>query len=68
MSVEIRYEPLTDQWEITEIGLTRGFRNTKAEAVAEGRRIARDRDARLIIRKKNGTITESRDFGPTNGW
>lgn len=68
MSVEVRYEPLTDQWEITEIGLTRGFRSTKAAAEEDARRIARDREARLIVRKKNGTITKSKDYRRSNGW
>lgn len=62
-----------DQWKVKQQGNQRATSThaTKAEAVAAGRDIARDRGAELTIKKMDGTIgsrdSHGRDPNPPRG-
>lgn len=68
MTVEVRPEPILERWEVAELGISRGHFPVKTDAVAEARRIAKDRGAELVVYNLDHTVQERRVYPRNNGW
>lgn len=68
MTVEVRPEPINERWEITELGLPKGYEPIKADAVDAARRLARERGTELIVYNTDHSVQERQRYEPHHGW